>query len=301
MKKLVELLRDPIWQGIGVLIAIIAIFLSTSNSKSNEISIIPHETFKNLAEYFPDSKIKFTIEGETSNLSNLYYRYFSIYNTSNLSFKADDFKKKISVKPKNSNIEIVLVSPCINQKTPREIANTSNPQFNWSKFGQGWELEPELLNSEEGGCMIMIVRNLSKDQADINEDDFLWDGRIVGSSLKTYSSVEAYSKVNARMTDYLQVEVTFESRGVIWFLVLEFFLFIVPLYIATKLKLKSLSNIKSTYIFAFLSITTSEILISKFINGVEQNPVVWPLLIMHLIVFVYLAKKAFEISKVQFP
>ena len=298
MKKLVALLRDPVWQGIGVLIAVIAIFLSSSNSKLNEISIIPNDTFTNLSEYFPDSKIKFMIEGETSNLNNLYYRYFSIYNSSNLSFKADDFKNKISVKSKNPNIEIVLVSQCKNQTTPTEIINTSNPYFNWTKSGQGWELDPELLNSEEGGCMIMIIRNHSEGQVEINESDFLWNGRVVGTSLKIYSSAQAYSKANMRMNDYLQVQVSFGTKGIIWFLVLQCFLFIVPLYITSKLKLSSMSNIKNPYIFAFLSITTAEILVSKFINGTEQHPIVWPLLIVHLALFIHLAHNAYKTNVV---
>ncbi len=76
MKKIKEFRSNPVWQGLGVLIMVIGIFLSFSNSKSNEVSIIPTEDFAHLSEYFPDSKIKFTIEGETSNLDNLYYRYF---------------------------------------------------------------------------------------------------------------------------------------------------------------------------------------------------------------------------------
>ncbi|MDP2154176.1 MAG: hypothetical protein Q8J66_11030 [Methylotenera sp.] len=298
MRKLKDFLSNPVWQGLGVLIAIIGIFLSLSNSKSNEVSIIPTEKFAHLSEYFPDTKIKFTIEGETSNLDNLYYRYFYIHNTSNLHLKADDFIKKISVKSRNSDFEILLVSSCINKKELKEMSQVSGPQFNWSKSKQGWELEPELLNSEEGGCMIMVVRNLSQDQADIKDSDFIWDGRIVATKLKVYSSPNEYWENNANMTDYLQVEVAFGTKGVLWFLVLQYFLFIIPLYIAKKVKVNVLPNINNAYIFVLFSITTSEILVSKFINGTQQHPIVWLLLLMHLLLFIYLAYSTYKLNKV---
>ncbi|NOT66104.1 MAG: hypothetical protein HOP06_08790 [Methylotenera sp.] len=301
MRKLKAFLSNPVWQGLSVLITVIGIFLSISNSKSNEVSIIPTEKFTHLSEYFPDSKIKFTIEGETSNLDNLYYRYFYVYNNSNLPLTADDFKKKISVKSRNSNFEILLVSSCRNKNELKEMSQISEPQFNWSKSKQGWELEPELLNSEEGGCVIMVVRNFPQDQtgiADIKESDFIWDGRIVGTRLKIYSSPEEYWESNTNITNYLQVTVAFGTEGVLWFLVLQYFLFIVPLYIAEKIKVIFLQNVNNAYIFVLFSITTSEILVSKFINGNQQHPVVWPLLLMHLLLFIYLAYRTYKLNKV---
>lgn len=299
MKNIYDLLKNPIWQGLSALIAVIGIFLSLSSPKPNELAIINYDTFKNLSEYFPDSKIKFTIEGETSNLDNLYYRYFYVYNPSSLPIKPDDFKNKINVRSNNPNVELLLVSSCVNKKPPDKMVNVSNPQFNWSRASQGWELEPELINSEESGCMIMIIRNFSHDQADIKESDFMWNGRIVGSNLKTYSSVEEYWKLNMKMADYLQmqVEVTFGTIGVIWFLILQYFLFTVPLYVAKKLKVTFLSNINNEYVFVFFSITTSEILVSMFINRVEQHSIVWPLLLAHFVLFMYLARRAYITSK----
>lgn len=294
MKKIINLLRDPIWQSFSVLVAVLVIFIGNSDSKINEISIVPYSDFTNLSEYFPDSKIKFIIQGETSNLNNLYYRYFSIQNTSKTSFNIDDFKKNISVKSKNPNVEIVLVSSCDTKKKPDEIDNTISPQFSWVESGEYWQLVPELFNSDEAGCMIMIVRNNSKDHAVVKSSDFIWDGRIAGTKLKSYSSAETYVDANAKLSDYMQagIYVKFETKGIFWFLILQCILFVVPLFIIKKIQIDSISNVKGYYFICLFSITTAEILVSKFIDGLQQHPIVWPLLFFHSLFFVYLAYKA---------
>ena len=294
MRKIINLLRDPIWQSIAVLVSVLAIFIGLSDSKINEVSIIPYGEFENLSEYFPDSKIKFTIEGETSNLNNLYYRYFTIQNTSKSSFNKDDFKRNISVKSKNPNVEIALISSCINKKMSGEVADVSSPQFNWIKSDEHWQLVPELFNSDEGGCMIMIVRNNSVEQVEISTSDFVWDGRIVGTRLKSYPSEEAYVEDNAKLSDYMQagIYIKFETIGIFWFLILQSIFFVVPLFIVRKIHIDSMSNVKGYYFICLFSITTAEILVSKFVDGMPQHPIIWPLLISHFLFFVYLAYKA---------
>ena len=294
MRKIINLLRDPIWQSIAALVSVLVFFIGFSDSKINEVAIVPNGKFENLSKYIPDSKIKFTIEGETSNLNNLYYRYFTIQNTSKSSINKDDFKRNISVKSKNPNIEIALISSCNNKKITAEVAEVSSPQFSWIKSDKDWQLVPELFNSNEGGCMIMIVRNNSVEQVEISTSDFVWDGRIVGTRVKSYSSAEAYVEDNAKLSDYIQagVYVKFETIGIFWFLILQFISFVVPLFIIKKLHIDSMSNVKAYYFICLFSITTAEILVSKFVDGMRQHPIVWPLLISHLLFFVYLAYKA---------
>ena len=294
MRKIINLLRDPIWQSIAALVSVLVFFIGFSDSKINEVAIVPNGKFENLSKYFPDSKIKFTIEGETSNLNNLYYRYFTIQNTSKSSINKDDFKRNISVKSKNPNIEIALISSCNNKKITAEVAEVSSPQFSWIKSDKDWQLVPELFNSNEGGCMIMIVRNNSVEQVEISTSDFVWDGRIVGTRVKSYSSAEAYVEDNAKLSDYIQagVYVKFETIGIFWFLILQFISFVVPLFIIKKLHIDSMANVKAYYFICLFSITTAEILVSKFVDGMRQHPIVWPLLITHLLFFVYLAYKA---------
>lgn len=295
MKNLLTWLRDPIWSSLGVLVAVIAIFLTFSYSGKDELAVVQYDGFHKFDEYFPSSTVKLAIQGEINNLNTLYFSYFYIYNSSKSAIKTQDFTKRVSVQPANKKINIVLVSSCNRDNPPESLKSTSRPSFEWVKENQTWQMQPELINSEESGCLILIAQTASPEKTSIISDDFLWDGRIIGKTLTIYKTFDAFQKSIRTIWDYFDVVVHFETKGILWFVILQCLFFITSIYISRGLEFEVLPTISLTtklYFLVFFSITSSEILVSKFVHGMDQHPVIWPLLGVHGLLICYLLYKS---------
>ncbi|SFI68571.1 hypothetical protein [Nitrosomonas sp. Nm34] len=291
-----NLLRDPIWASIAAFVAIIGSIMNYADSSPDRLSIVPNHAFSKLSEFLPNTKIKFSIEEETIELKNLFYTYLWVQNNSSSNIKPGDFLEKIGIKSISEDLEIILVTSC------KDLGNLSltkinTPSFVWSKNDLIWEVEPELINSGEGGCSLIIVK--SNQVAPINMNDFKWSGRVIGNSIKIYDSRDDYYQDNKKLSDYLFIYIFMTTSGLIWFFIIQSVLSLISIllinkvWFSTKLTLTELSKIYFTFL---LTITTSEIIVSIFINLDIQHPIAWLLLLLHFLVLCILAYKAYLAS-----
>lgn len=295
ISKLLYFLRDPIWASIAALVVIIGSIMNYANSSPNRLSIVPSSAFSKFTEYFPHSKIKLSVEGEAIELKNLFYTYLWIQNNSTSNIKPDDFLEKIGIKPINADLEIVLVTSCRDFGNLDSLTKINTPSFVWNKNNLIWEVEPELINSGEGGCSLIIVK--SNHVASINLNDFSWSGRIVGNSIKIYDSVDEFYKDNKKISDYLFIYVVLTTNGIISFFLIQIVLSLISIQLINKIWFSNRLSITeiSTICFIFLlTVTTSEIIVSIFINSAIQHPIAWLLLMLHFLVLSILAHKAYS-------
>lgn len=303
MNKLFKTLRDPIWGGLGVLItAFFSLLAVLPSTTKNELSIIPSNSFKFSEYWLPSEKIRLSVSGITSDLNQTDVSYFLIKNSSQTPIKAEDFKSRLTVETLNKNREVILVSSCTRQAmqscTTEQRADLSSnyPTLEWQEIDNKWVMTPSLFNGEDTSCVIVITKRLIGSITSKPEADLHWDGRILNATLKIYSSTENYETNRPKgLFDYLTVYVFFQNFGIIWFMVFQYLFFAVSAYIAGRagwITNFTLKKINLIYLLIFFSITTSEIIVSIFINNLNQNPVVWPLLAFHLTLFIYLLRKA---------
>lgn len=269
--------------------------MSYGETLPNRISIVPNNTFSEFTKFYPNSKMKLSIEGETVELKNTFYTYLWIENSSSSNIKSEDFQEKLGVRSNNPELEITLVSSCKNMGNPQNPTKSNAPSFNWSKNASVWEIEPELINSGESGCSLIIVK--SKQVAPIRMDDFNWSGRVVGHNVKTYNSLMEYYEDNKKLSDYSLIYISMTTTEIIWFFIIQCVLSLITIPIINKIlfsnKFSLLELSKFCFIF-LLTITTSEIIVSIFISSVKQHPVAWFLLVLHLFVLIALAYKAYS-------
>lgn len=294
IKNILNLLRDPIWSAIAAFIVIIGALMNYGESMPNRLSIVPNDAFSEFTKFYPNSKMKLSIEGETIELKNTFYTYLWIANSSSSNIRSEDFQEKIGVRSNNPDLEITLVSSCKDIGNPQNLTKVNTPSFVWSKNASIWEIEPELINSGESGCSLIIVK--SNQAAPIRMSDFSWSGRVVGHNVKIYDSLMEYSEDNKKLSDYLLIYISMTTAEIIWFLIIQCVLSLITILLINKIwfsnKFSILELSKFCFIF-LLTTTTSEIIVSIFISSVHQHPIAWLLLVLHFLVFSALAYKIY--------
>jgi len=70
MTKLLKIVRDPIWQAVGVLVSIVAIFISTSapTSQNGELAIIKTHSISFADYLLPSKLIKLKLPSESKDM-----------------------------------------------------------------------------------------------------------------------------------------------------------------------------------------------------------------------------------------
>ncbi|HEY8037918.1 MAG TPA: hypothetical protein VIF37_20255 [Methylobacter sp.] len=303
MNTFLKIIRDPIWQAVGVLISVLAIFFTTSvpSPVNGELAIVKTQSI-NFADYLLPSKlIKLNLQKTSRDMDGAIVDYYTIINKGAKPILPADYTSPLMAELKVGG-EIFLVDSCaqsnesLSKKSSESCEKGSFVSSTWLKQEGKWVQERALLNSNEQFCVIVIRKPLSEQSNSIVS----WGGRIAGSKISTYASIDEYSKsLEKGITYYLQTNIILVGFGAYWFAALQLATFCATLLLARQANWPNVqlnSPIWSAVVM-LLSTSTSEILVDIFINQntSKLSPVVWPLLIIHSLFIVYLFVRALKI------
>lgn len=289
---LLRILRDPIWQAVGALVGVLAIFLAfVSRSGPSELAVFPYQTVPFSGYMLPDDRVKMLIKGLPSDINSLQATYFLIVNDGDKPLRSSDFAAPISIRSGDDKSKIVLLSSCSEKAASQcSASGSSAPVYapmDWTEAKDGWQATPVLLNPTERVCVVVVseVGASSSDSEGVTPP-FKWDARIVGWQFVTYSSFGEYTeKLRLKPLDYFSTYVILAGAGVYWFMLLQGVFFLVVAVLAVRSSWVALPrpwSFARLWLVAALSITSAEILVSIFINEQRQAPIAWPLLAFHV-------------------
>lgn len=306
MTLILKLLRDPVWQAIGALIGVIAIFVSLSTTPvatgSGELAVA-HFRQESFNQYWlPNDRVKLNIKGSAKELNNAVVDYFLVINKTGRSIVATDFVSAISVEKGKGTKSLLAVESCskplAQQCSPDGAstgAGTAYVSFEWAKKDTKWEAAPVLLNAGDASCVAVISESSGAQPSKITER-FEWSARVTNAHFRVYGS-EAESKASKPnpLVEFLGTSVQLNGFAAYWFVFLQAALFVVTAFLSAQsgwITRLSFAHLFRLLLVVVLSTATSEILIDIFINnrrGDALHPIAWPLIIAHGAFIFYLA------------
>lgn len=308
MNRILQILRDPIWQVVGVFIAVIAIFLSSSDVTTNksELSVIPIRQIRMADHWLPNDHFKLLVQGSKKDMENAVLDYYALINESLDPINPTDFVNPIELHPSKHVKRILSVESCSKpfaKACSVDGSSTANGgtfvPIVWTQKHDKWIAEPLLLNKGDQVCVL-----IASEFADSNLSTIVtpaeWTARISKVQLKIYSTYQDYNEQHNKKSwiDYIWTSVYLEGIGVYWFVILQSIIFITTAALATRsnwLDLHSRNGMVKSALVLFLCTSTSEILVDIFVNRRAMqhlHPVVWPLLALHTYLFMVLIYRA---------
>jgi hypothetical protein len=308
-------LRDPMWQMIGAIVGIIALFVAFFSGGNDKKSVsVTHF----LQAEFPDEwqlskNFGLTHNGSPLEPSKVFFDYYIIRNDSKkLPVKESDFIERLTVHSPWKEIQIISVESCSLRHAELYTANgksgLSRPyvQTEWVQDtkSRSWSGKTKLLNPGDVACVIVA----SQREGDYTEKDKFfpeWDARINGYELVFYKSQFAYTRsLEKELADYFYVGVALETGAIILFLIFFSLLFV---YAMKKSQAAgyldgSTAVYRRLLMIALASISTAEILADIVANrngnvfSDDIHIVVWPLLMAHFVFLIYITNKAKSLS-----
>jgi len=301
MGLFLKVVRDPIWQAVGVVVGIIAMLLTFSQASvtTGELAIVKYTSIGFENYLLPSNSIRLQLKNTGQGLNDAVVDYYLIANKGVRPILPLDFSSPLAIKSKVIG-QILFVSSC---EKPASLENTGASengdlmvQSVWDSKNLGWSAKPVLLNPEEYLC-VLVFRKPTEDGGDVKLD---WFGRVAGSKLVVYKTKDDYrASLKKDPSYYIQTSIHLDGFGAYWFAGLQIAIFYATLLLAgqaRKLSQNFRVDIWKIVIFMILSTCTAEILVDIFINKNWHNlsPVVWPLLTGQIVVFVYLFIKALD-------
>lgn len=294
MSDFLRFIRDPIWQAVGVLVGIIGIFLAISSptQSSGELAIIRIQSI-NFSDYLlPPNILNFNLPESRKNMDGAIVEYYIVINKGPKPIVPSDYTSPLSITHKSGE-EILLIDSCTQPDKSIQESNYSSCKpgsfvtSSWLRKDNKWIQEPALLNADERFCVIAIRKN--------GGQPLNWDGRIIGSKLKSYANIGEYSESLEKWSIYyIQTIIYLDGFSPYWFILLQVSIFYSTLLLARQATWPRVStSIWPLVMVMLFSTSTSEILIDIFINNNKNlSPVVWPLLVIHACLIIFLLYNA---------
>lgn len=306
MTLILKLLRDPVWQAIGALIGVIAVFVSLSTTPvatgGGELAVA-HFRQESFSQYWlPNDRVKLNIKGSTKDLNNAVVDYFLIVNKTGKPIVAKDYVSAINVRKGEGTKNLLAVESCskpLAQQCSPDGASTgagaAYVSFEWAKKDTKWEATPVLLNAGDVSC-VAVISESSREQLSKITERFEWSARVTNAHFRVYGSEEE-SKASkpSPFVALLSTSVQLNGFAAYWFVFLQAALFVVTAFLGAQsgwISHYSFTHLIRLLLVVVLATATSEILIDIFINnrrGDALHPIAWPLVIAHGAFIFYLA------------
>jgi len=299
MSTFLRIVRDPAWQAVGVIVAVVGIFISTASiTKNSGLAVIYSQTVKFREYWLPSKQIKVQVRGTSEDINRLQVDYFFVLNATGKPILPTDFVSPLTVTKARGVKRLLAVEQCANQRAVKcsPVADSNGPTYvdlTWSERGkENWSTIPTLINRQDQSCVLLIYERDVPGTEGSPAERFSWGGRIVDANLEVFDSIPQFQATNGRpFAYYLLTSVTLFGFGVYWFILLQLVLFVGVIYLALRacwIAKMTRRQVLRVSMVAFLSITSAEILVDIFINKRVEAPIVWPLLGLHLILCGYL-------------
>lgn len=309
MRNVLSFLRDPIWQALSVLVAIIAVFISTSQAdlSPKELISVHVRQARLIDQWMPGKQVEIRIEGRNYDPSKAIADYFMLSNESNSPIHPSDFASRILALPKDG-AQIKQVQSC-----SQSFAQACSPdgsttpsggayvQTIWSEDKNGWNAEGPLLNMDDAACIIIISEPI--DTSAKPGPLAKLSARVAGYNFRSFDSVEKFAEAKTRWYHAFNTGISFQGAAVYWLVLLSAGI----MFATFRLLEISRSGIQPNTSYsinqvtvALLAVSTAEILSDVYFNRDGNifdpylSPIVWPLLAVHLMYICFLVVRAFS-------
>ena len=309
-KKMADFLRDPVWQMIGAVVGAVALlvtFYGAGGDDRKSVSVAHYVQTTFPEQWLISDKFKLTHEGNSYGINKTFFDYYLITNDSKTVIKPSDFFEPLTVSFSESSVKIVSVEACSLKYADLYSANNAVKsgayiETYWERSAASGKFfaKKALLNPGDVACVIVISERLAP--ASEGEDEIfpVWNARVAGHKLLYYKSRQDYwDSFDKKVEDYFYVGVILENFGIIWFLALFSVIFFYSMRIASYAGYFDNGRwVYKALLMSLAAISTSEILVDIYINNdgnyasEKIHVIVWPLLVLHFILLVYVTVKA---------
>lgn len=313
MNGLLRVLRDPVWQMIGVVVAVITFLITNAQTDLGPKELVAvHVRQGSLTDqWLPSENVQLLIEGAKYDINNAVADYFLLINESSKPILPEDYVNPIEVSPRSYIKRIVRVESCSQsyaQACSSDGTTTPNggayTPTTWAQTGLKWISNKPLINESDRACILVVFEpnDVSKEVGKPSVDLSV---RIKGVNFRTFDDYRMYFESRKRWYHSLYTVVTLSGISVYWFLLLVGTLLFANIRVFQRAKLIDLQRPGGVALLVFvclLCVSTSEILVDIYVNREGRfsdpgiHPIVWPLLAIHLLFFVYAAWRAFRRS-----
>jgi hypothetical protein len=313
MQKLLKILRDPIWQMLSVVVAVVAIFIAVVHvdTAPKELLSVHVRQGKLIDQWMPNEKTKVLIEGSNYDPQRAVADYFFLVNSSSLPISPSDFVTRLEVNPRQGST-IYRVQSCSQsyaQVCSSDGSTTATGgayvHTEWKLSDGKWTADGPLINKDDAACILVISEPTPASIKGVPLAAVV--ARVKGYNFKSFESLEAAADAKKRWYHSFYTAVEFQGMAVYWLVALA------GIFIFANLRLLQLSQCNAGREILRTSVQTAtvllcfssaEILIDVFMNrgGNFFDPsihkMVWPLLAIHLIFIAYLVFRALRVRRV---
>lgn len=295
--RVMDFLRDRSWQAITALIALLALAASLyTRPQRTELSVIYSHSPELRDNWLPHERLQLLLRDTSRSFDDIQIDFFLISSLAGKPILPSDYMAPLRVSGV-AKTRIVAVESCSESMAKMCLPDvtTGSPvlvSLEWKEVGGGWEATPALINPEEPSCA-MVVSEKSDTQPKEIYKRLSWNARIAGIQLRTYTSMKEHTESHREWLDYLVINVTLPGVAILWFIITQLLLLTVAIRTAIAaqwLPRLSRPQVAAVLLFAVFSVTSAEIIVDIVVNRQEHiHPVTWPLLIIHLSIFLVAA------------
>ena len=261
-----NILRDPAWQFIGIIIALVGLYLTAvTDSKSPDIlDIITYSEQKLF--YLPpsmDKKIRIELNNKKLDTQNLRHAYYLIQNTSQKSIKPTDFISSLSIT--STENEIIAVD---------SVSDASSIAPEWSKSGNNtWQMKPALINKDAAFWVTVVFSPNTKEKDTAKE--IKWRADIIDFKVTNHESVDKYLESSKWSRNFFSAHFSLDGSAVYLFFTAQLLLFIFLLLIVKNFGPREINPKLLACLITTLPLCTiiAEVSIDSIINKRPQAPI----------------------------
>ncbi len=288
-------LKNPVWQGIGAIVGILGILVSVfiaydvyrKSIQFSDLTIEKRFSFNPLDfAGTTNGRIAISIGGSIEESVTVYG--FLVSNTGRNPILPSDYIEpiQVSVKEPHELLAVEGVSYNIKDKNydPTEVKVT------WRKVATNtFEMKPTLLNPGDEFRALLFVSSPNETPSSQDIPDPIWTARIVNISLLKIQEPETASESSGLGNFYLSIR--HAGWSVYWFAIFAISFFVIAILLGIHFKRLARSSKRQIITLAMImafSISSADIIVSQWINNIQQLWIASPVIGLHLLLLVYL-------------
>lgn len=302
--KILNILRDPIWQMIGVLVSVVT-FLATAipslSGNQRDLIAYPIRTNQVVDNWLPKDKLTLQIDGSNIDSKAAIGFSYVFANKSEGTIQPEDYNGPIEISP-GTGMHLIQVASCANSFAQACTGNSntlsggSYVATSWESSGNSWIATGPMLNKDDLACVQVVTEPINPI---INETvPPAIHAHIKGYNFIYYPTSEKYYKSLTKWYHYLQTRIVFDGYEAYIYSLVLFFMLFANLRLANSAGISTSDSFKSTTLVVILILfcaSTSEILVYIFVKHAETpHWLVWPLLALHAIIIWYFVKSGLK-------
>jgi hypothetical protein len=294
--------RDPIWQSVGVFVAILSLLGTMPFFHSEKKEVVAVLTGGMTTEdLFPSDAFALVDRQTKKERPNVDIEYLYIESVGNKAVRPGDIVEPITLSTPTARARIIAITDCSSGlMTP---SGKTLVDMQWRKDDEQWKADPTLLNPNDTACVSIFSENASEATNYPEENHIEVTARIADATFTYFDSSYDYARYRQWSTpaEWLQVYIVFIGWQAYIFLLIQVALFLSTYVVAQAAGFLGddlSSKLTRIALIVVLSTATAEVLTSFFnFTFAAIHPVSWMILIVHVLFMVALLIRLSTIRK----